>query len=1386
MKKLFNFALAASLLIPAAQPSAAQQPSLSKKKALATTLMGAKQFTGNGPQKEVITTTVPDATSYTLEVKAKVGSASGRGLDIQAVNANNLGFRFSMNTAALQLTSDPENPVACTKTDNTNEQTIRVAVSGGKAHLYQNGYYVSSTPLSTITTATTTGTSTTNLVEDAIPASWTTKPAPTDKGWYMCNSGSKTDWNANARFEQSSASANTLTTSSGSTYTGSFFFVRWDGEAYKNSYYVLPVTLEANSTYTLSMSMTYHSNYSATQGGAETGKGIRVSLADDEGITNVLASQWLSASVKADLLSDGTFTFSTTSAGTYYIAVRGGWGLYAIANLNLVKTKTLTLAEPGFLFGNNEDGANADIDLSSVTYEAGAAYAPGDSTTSLTPVTVNNAGTTTVESYDGRAVTVSGKTDLHITSDTAPLAVGSTVDLKGENAWLFFDNIKPSLVIANLLGQIAIDGKPVVYSTANKANNNVRVAIYDNGTVVIPYGEAATKAAITVYDGENYTGNSQSFDINTFHNNLGEWDNKIRSFKLRRGFMATLANNADGTGFSKVFIADDADLNMPKLPEGMEKFVSFVRAFKWEWVSKKGKAGNPGSGTSNRLNVTEYYDWNFGGTTTDPDKEYSLIFQKPGWPSVENICGINNVTHVLGYNEPDNTKEANVSQDYVVRMWPNMMKPGLRVGTPAPTSVWNWNEAFIKTIDSLNYRVDFMVAHIYEANLNASSLKTRIDHLSSIGDGRPVWITEWNNGANWTTETWPTESGPQRDANCNIIAGGSTVTRPLSPENAEKQRAFMAACLPALDKMDNLERYYEYDWVQDARALELNGQLTPAGKVYANHKAVLAYRKANAYDFKWKIAPPFPTLSASPFSKRVTLTWYDHNGETGKCYVVERRVDNATAYTACDTLTCGTDYDVAGTVTFSEPIPGNTKVTYRVKALSYKDTWSIYSRALTFTRDAQAAAPVLKGEATGTTSIKLTWTAVSGAKGYRIERANAANGPFEVVADNMTSTTFTDNNLQENTTYYYRGYSITTAATDKVSAVIAVTTQQRELPTAVENIHLAAGDGKVTLAWTHKTGFSYNVMRSDKADGTYTQVGTVYMGSYTDSTITNGNTYYYKVQMFKGTDLGPISEAFEAQPARGHYMHFAFNEGKGTKAYDDWGGYDATLYNDSAWTEGQTDGALAFSKSDLSYAKIANNAVADLQDYTVAAWFKPTAERGTVFTFGGTTYYMSLVTGSTSMSFTFKTSKGSASETFNNIVVGDDAWTHVALTQQGTKVLLYVNGSAVGELNLPTAMYPADLGKTTKNYLGHPHSYDEDYCSHVYDDFRVYNYALSAADISTLSQNKEVTGISTIMSKRATGAVYTLEGRKVCDDISTAKQLPHGIYIMDGRKFIVK
>lgn len=103
---------------------------------------------------------------------------------------------------------------------------------------------------------------------------------------------------------------------------------------------------------------------------------------------------------------------------------------------------------------------------------------------------------------------------------------------------------------------------------------------------------------------------------------------------------------------------------------------------------------------------------------------------------------------------------------------------------------------------------------------------------------------------------------------------------------------------------------------------------------------------------------------------------------------------------------------------------------------------------------------MLKTAEVTTSSIRLTWDAVDGARGYRIERADKKDGDYNVVADNLTSTSFIDNGLTDNTTYYYRAYSLTTAAKDNVSAVLAVTTVKRETPTAVDNIHIAAGDGK--------------------------------------------------------------------------------------------------------------------------------------------------------------------------------------------------------------------------------------------------------------------------------------------------------------------------------------
>ena len=275
-----------------------------------------------------------------------------------------------------------------------------------------------------------------------------------------------------------------------------------------------------------------------------------------------------------------------------------------------------------------------------------------------------------------------------------------------------------------------------------------------------------------------------------------------------------------------------------------------------------------------------------------------------------------------------------------------------------------------------------------------------VNATSRNAKGRPVWITEWNNGANWTTESWPTASGPKRDADLNIIydEGGNetTVNKPLSPENSERQVQKLTEIMSYMEKMDKLEHHFLYNWVQDARALELGGKLTPAGKYFANFKSKVGFKKVNEYEHKWKIAPPWITQSLSSDYKEIALSWYDHNGETGKSYILERKLDSESNYTPIATFVAGTDYEIAGTVTYKERLAYNA-ANYRVKAISYKDTESIYSRDIIVKKDPSPATPVLTGEAISSSILKIKWNAVANARSYNVKRATSANGTYEIL-----------------------------------------------------------------------------------------------------------------------------------------------------------------------------------------------------------------------------------------------------------------------------------------------------------------------------------------------------------------------------------------------------
>jgi hypothetical protein len=61
----------------------------------------------------------------------------------------------------------------------------------------------------------------------------------------------------------------------------------------------------------------------------------------------------------------------------------------------------------------------------------------------------------------------------------------------------------------------------------------------------------------------------------------------------------------------------------------------------------------------------------------------------------------------------------------------------------------------------------------------------------------------------------------------------------------------------------------------------------------------------------------------------------------------------------------------------------------------------------------------LTGTTISSNQISLTWAASAGATEYTIERSTIANGPYAIVATNLTSPTYVDINLAAGTTYYY-------------------------------------------------------------------------------------------------------------------------------------------------------------------------------------------------------------------------------------------------------------------------------------------------------------------------------------------------------------------------------
>ena len=265
-------------------------------------------------------------------------------------------------------------------------------------------------------------------------------------------------------------------------------------------------------------------------------------------------------------------------------------------------------------------------------------------------------------------------------------------------------------------------------------------------------------------------------------------------------------------------------------------------------------------------------------------------------------------------------------------------------------------------------------------------------------------------------------------------------------------------------------------------------------------------------------APDAPTnlVATSLTQAHIKLDWVapgDNNGAAVSGYKIERGTDGTNfSVLVADTATTAVTYtDTTGTA--------GTTYYYRISSINTYGTGVPSNVDSALSTDVPAQVTGLSATAQPNFEIDLAWTAPSDGgsaiTGYKIERSldNTTWSDLVPTTGNQ-NVTYTDINLASGQDYYYRVSAINLVGAGTASSV--ATNQAGDIPDTVTVLSATAQAGsEIVVTWTAPSDndyaiTSYTVERSTDQT-TWTTAGGGASTTFTDTGLTDGTTYYYRV-----------------------------------------------------------------------------------------------------------------------------------------------------------------------------------------------------------------------------------------------------------------------------------
>ncbi|MDD7388888.1 MAG: fibronectin type III domain-containing protein [Lachnospiraceae bacterium] len=207
----------------------------------------------------------------------------------------------------------------------------------------------------------------------------------------------------------------------------------------------------------------------------------------------------------------------------------------------------------------------------------------------------------------------------------------------------------------------------------------------------------------------------------------------------------------------------------------------------------------------------------------------------------------------------------------------------------------------------------------------------------------------------------------------------------------------------------------------------------------------------------------------------------------------------------------------------------------------------------------ESSMPSVTVKAVAYNQVKVSWKAYTNATSYIVYRSTDAKNWTSL--KEVTGLSYTDQTAATGTRYYYTVKAVSTKWGGKTySKYVKNVTATTSLGTASIKSAASAGYNSVKITWNKVSGASgYEVRCATSKNGSYKLVKTVTKGStvsYTNSKLTAGKTYYYKVRAYRTVNgkkvYGKYSSVKSAKPVPAKAVISSVKNSKSRQAAVTW------------------------------------------------------------------------------------------------------------------------------------------------------------------------------------------------------------------------------------------